>query len=71
MSPSLKPDFTVKTEGRAYAHFKGPHTSDSIKHLADFLRAEKWTGSLKLHLSQGGVTDAIFEEVKRATVEKT
>lgn len=65
------PDFTAKFEGRAYAHFKGPHNPDSTKRLVEFLKAEKWTGSLMVHFSQGGITDAIFEEIKRATPEKS
>ena len=73
MTPSngSGPDFTTKLEGRAYAHFKGPHSPDSLRTLCAFLRAEKWTGSLMIHFSQGGITDAIFEEVKRATAEKS
>ena len=65
------PDFTAKYEGRAYAHFKGPHNPDSIKRIVAFLKAEKWTGSLRAGFNQGGITDAIFEEVKRATPEKS
>lgn len=64
------PDFTTKFEGRAYAHFKGPHNPESVKALTEFLRAHKWTGSLMIHFSQGGITDSIFEEVKRATRDK-
>lgn len=72
MTPDLNgPDFSTKIVAHAYAHFRGPHNPESSKRLVEFLRTHKWTGSLMLHFSQGGITDAIFEEVKRASPDTT
>jgi len=65
------PEFETKMEGRAYAHFRGSRDAESIKKLFEFLKREKWRGSLMVHFAgNGGVTDVIFEEVKKMSVEK-
>lgn len=70
--PSFTPEFTIKTEGHSHAHFSGPRDPDSIKSLYEFLRRERWRGQLLISFAgNGGVTDIIFHEVRRATVEKS
>jgi hypothetical protein len=61
------PEFTARLEGRAYAHFKGPHTPASLSFLCEYLKHEKWLGNLRVHFQNGGITDVVFEEIKKAT----
>ncbi len=43
MTPDPKgPTFTTRLEGRAYAHFSGPHTPDTLSFLCEYLKHEKW-----------------------------
>lgn len=65
------PDFTTKLEGHAYARFSGPHNPDSVKALCEFLKKEKWLGNLRVHFNDGGMTDAVFEEIKKMSITKT
>lgn len=61
------PSFIVKLEGRAYAHFSGPHSGESLGFLCEYLKQEKWLGNLRVHFQNGGITDVVFEEIKKAT----
>lgn len=68
----FSPEFTIRTEGHSHAHFSGPRDPDSIRALYEFLRREKWRGQLLISFAgNGGVTDIIFHEVRRATIEKS
>lgn len=68
---AMNPEFNIKMEGRSYAHFTGPRDPETMKGLYEFLKREKWRGSLTIHFAgNGGVTDVIFEEVKKMSVEK-
>jgi len=65
------PEFSIKMEGRSYAHFTGQRDAETIKKLYEFLKRENWRGRLMIHFAgNGGVTDVIFEEVKKMTIEK-
>ena len=67
-SNGFSPEFNIKMEGHAFAHFQGPRDSESIKHLLEFIKTEKWRGILRItFVGNGGVNDVIFEEVKRIT----
>ena len=68
----FSPEFTIKTEGHSHAHFQGARDGDSMKALYEFIKREKWRGQLLISFAgNGGVTDIIFHEVRRATIEKT
>lgn len=68
MTPDPKgPSFKTKLEGRAYAHFDGPHSGESLKFLVEYLKHENWRGNLRVHFNQGGISDVVFEEVRKAT----
>ncbi len=68
----FSPEFTIKTEGHSHAHFTGGRDGDSLKSLHEFIRREKWRGQLTIsYAGNGGVTDVIFHEVRRATIDKS
>jgi len=69
--PPFTPEFNVKMEGHAFAHFTGERDPETIKKLYAYLRANNWKGCLKIHFpGNGGVTDVMFEEIKKMTVDK-
>ena len=68
----FSPEFTTKMEGHSYAHFSGERDGDSVKSLHEFIKREKWRGQLTIsYAGNGGVTDIIFHEVRRATLDKS
>lgn len=65
------PEFDIKLQGRAIARYKGPKDHQSVNRLIDFFRKEQWRGKLTMDFTgNGGISDIVFDEVRRATEER-
>ncbi len=63
MTPSFKPEFTIKATGHVVAEFTCDRTSANIAHIFDWIRREKWKGCLQINFpGNGGVNNVVFAE---------
>lgn len=71
MSPFDSKQFDVKLEGRAIATWRGPKDDATLTQLLALVRREKWKGDLRIsYAGNGGVSNVVFDEMKRITETK-